>query len=101
MFGDMLGKLQEMQQKMQESKDRLSEIRVTGEAASSAVKVTMDGNRKMISIEIEPYMCLPERKEELEDFIVVATNRALEQAEKKWEEEMKGSAGNLLSKLGM
>ena len=44
--------LQEMQQKMQESKERLSLIRGTGEAASSAVKVTMDGNRKMISIDM-------------------------------------------------
>lgn len=101
MFGDMLGKLQEMQQNMQDSKNKLSEVRVTGEAGSGAVKITMDGNKKMISIDIEPYMCLPERKEELEDFIIVASNRALELAEAKWEEEMKGSAGSLLSKLGM
>lgn len=101
MFGDMLGKLQEMQQKMEESKAKLSDVRVEAEAGSGAVKVVMDGNRKVISIDVESYMCLPERKEELEDFLIIATNRALELAEAKWENEMKGSAGNMLSKFGL
>lgn len=101
MFGDMMGKLQEMQQNLQVSKDKLALVRVEAEAGNGAVKIVMDGNKKLLSISFEDSMCLPERKEELEDYTVLAFQKALAQAEEKWEEEMKGSAGSLLSGLGL
>lgn len=101
MFGDMMGKLQEMQQNLQVSKDKLALVRVETEAGNGAVKIVMDGNKKLLSISFEDSMCLPERKEELEDYTVLAFQKALAQAEEKWEEEMKGSAGSLLSGLGL
>ena len=101
MFGDMMGKLQEMQQNLQVSKDKLALVRIEAEAGNGAVKIVMDGNKKLLSISFEDSMCLPERKEELEDYTVLAFQKALAQAEEKWEEEMKGSAGSLLSGLGL
>ncbi len=101
MFGDMMGKLQEMQQNLQVSKDKLALVRVEAEAGNGAVKIVMDGNKKLLSISFEDSMCLPERKEELEDYTVLAFQKALAQAEEKWEDEMKGSAGSLLSGLGL
>lgn len=101
MFGDMMGKLQEMQQNLQVSKDKLALVRVEAEAGNGAVKIVMDGNKKLLSISFEDSMCLPERKEELEDYTVLAFQKALAQAEEKWEEETKGSAGSLLSGLGL
>lgn len=101
MFGDMMGKLQEMQQNLQVSKDKLSQLRIEAEAGNGAVKIVMDGNKKLLSISFEDSMCLPERKEELEDYTVLAFQKALAQAEEKWEEEMKGSAGSLFSGLGL
>ena len=101
MLGNMMDKLQEMQRKMKESKDRLDLLRIEAEAGNNAVKVVVNGNRELKSIEIEPAMCLPERREELEDFIVIALNRALKKAEQSWESEMRGSAGGLLSNMGI
>ena len=43
----------------------------------------------------------PDRKEELEDLLVTALNRALKSAEQTWEDEMKGLAGGMLGGLGM
>lgn len=101
MFGDLFGKLQEAQQKMQEGKDRLANITVDGEAGDGAVKVSMTGNREVKSIAIGEHLLTPGNKEELEDLLIIALNRALKNAEGAWEAEMKGVAGGMLGGLGL
>ena len=99
MFQDLFGKLQEAQQKMQEGKQELSNKTVDAEAGEGAVKVTVTGNREVKTISIENHLLAPEKKEELEDLLIIALNRALGNAEKMWEEEMKGLAGGMLGGL--
>lgn len=95
MFEDMMGRLQEMQLKMEESKKRLDRITVTGEAAGGKVEVTATGNRRITAVKIDDELLQTDR-EELEDLLVVALNRALENADRVWDAEMKGMAGNML-----
>jgi DNA-binding YbaB/EbfC family protein len=96
MFGEnMMAKLQEMQQKMEESKSRLNSITVTGESADGKIKVMATGNRRISEITIDPSFMQGD-KEELEDLLIVALNRALENADNAWESEMKGAAGQML-----
>ena len=54
MFGGngMMKKLQEMQQKVEETKARLDTITVEGKASNGKVTVIMTGNRKVNSISI-------------------------------------------------
>jgi len=101
MFGDLFGKLQEAQQKMQEGKERLANITVEGEAGEGAVKVTVTGNREVKGIEIKEELLAAANREELEDLLITALNRALKNAEGAWEAEMKGVAGGMLGGLGM
>jgi len=101
MLGDLFGKLQEAQQKMQEGKERLANITVEGEAGEGTVKVTVTGNREVKGIEIKEQLLTAANKEELEDLLVTALNRALKNAEGAWEAEMKGVAGGMLGGLGM
>jgi DNA-binding YbaB/EbfC family protein len=98
---DLLGKLQEAQQKMQEGKQKLADVTINGEAGEGAVTVTVTGNREVKTISIVNQLLAPERKEELEDLLITALNRALGNAEKLWEDEMKGLAGVMLGGLGM
>ena len=100
MFGDLFGKLQEAQQKMQEGKQRLANVMVDGEAGDGAVKVAVNGNREVKSITIGDHLLSPDNKEELEDLLITALNRALKNAENAWESEMKGIAGGMLGPLG-
>jgi nucleoid-associated protein EbfC len=93
---DLFGKLQEAQQKMQEGKQKLANVIIDGEAGEGAVKVTVTGNKEVKTISIDNQLLAPERKEELEDLLITALNRALQNAENKWEEEMKGLAGGML-----
>ena len=98
MFGDMMGKLQEMKQKMQESKKRLDLITVEGEAGNNAVKIRATGNRQIKSVEISAELFSAD-KEELEDLLVIALNRALEKAEKVNEAEMAGAAKGIMPNM--
>jgi len=101
MFGDLFGKLQEAQQKMQEGKARLANITLDGDAGEGDVKVTVNGNREVKAIAIKEHLLSPDNKEELEDLLITALNRALKNAENAWESEMKGVAGGMLGGLGI
>lgn len=98
MFGDMMGRLQEMQQRMEESKKKLDAMTVTADAGGGAVKVTMTGNRQVKSISINDELHKGD-KEELEELLAVAMNRALAEAEKLHESEMRSSASGMLPGL--
>lgn len=95
MFGDMMSKLQDMKRKVEETKAKLDTLTVNGEADNGKVKVTVNGNRKVKSISIQEQLTTID-KEELEDLLIVALNRALEQAEKINEAEMAGAAKGIL-----
>lgn len=95
MFGNMMERLQEMQQKTEDAKRRLENITVIGEAPAGAITVEMTGNRKVKNISINVDLKDIE-KEELEDLLVIATNKALENAENVFESEMKSVASGLL-----
>jgi DNA-binding YbaB/EbfC family protein len=101
MFGDMLGKLQEAQQKMQEGRQKLAAVIIDGEAGNGLVKVSVTGNREVKAISIDNQLMAPDKKEELEDLLITALNRALKNAEQAWEDEMKGLAGGMLGGLGL
>jgi nucleoid-associated protein EbfC len=101
MLGDLFGKLQEAQQKMQEGKEKLAEVIIDGEAGNGAVKVSVSGTREVKTIVIDSQLMTADRKEELEDLLVTALNRALKNAEQAWDDEMKGLAGGMLGGLGM
>lgn len=97
MFGDMMGKLQEAQQKMEEVKAKLDAITVVGEA--QGVKVVVNGNKVVTNVDI-PQMILDDGdKEQIEDLLLLALNRGLESADKVSQAEgasaMKGMIPNI------
>ena len=89
----MFGNMEEMQKEM---KAKLAEITVNGEAGDGAVVVTANANREIINISIDPEKLDMEDKEQLEDLLMVATNRALEQAAAREQEEAQGMLKNIL-----
>jgi len=89
MFGDMMGKLQEAQQKIEETKKRLDTVLID-EGASGKVKVTVTANREIRSIQVDD--SLLEDPEELEDYLVLTLNKALKRANEINEQEMAAAA---------
>ncbi len=87
----MIEKLQEMQQKMEETKTRLQTIMVKGVSPGNKVQVTASADKKIQSVKIESSL-LEQDTEELEDHLIIALNQAIQAAENAWESEMRGVA---------
>ena len=94
-FGDMLGKLQEIKQKMKEIKARLETTFIDVRGASGDIKMTINGNRKIQKLEISPAL-QSASKQELEEQLLTTFNKAIEEADKLSENEMKKVAGGFL-----
>ena len=89
MFGDimgMMGKLKETQQKIEETKKRLDSVLIDEQSSDGLLKVTLTANRTVKSIEIDD--SLLEDKEQLEDYLVLVMNKAIEKATKVNEAEL-------------
>lgn len=81
MFGDlmgMMGKLKETQEKVQATKERLNHVIIEEESSDKRVKVTLTANRTLKSIELDN--SLLENKEQLEDYLILTLNKAIEKA---------------------
>lgn len=89
MFGDlmgMMGKLKETQAKIEETKKRLHSVIIEEVSAGNEVKVTINANREIKSIEIADKLL--EDKEHLEDYLILTLNKAIEKASKIQEAEL-------------
>jgi hypothetical protein len=96
---DMLGKLNEVKKAMDEMKARLDSISVDGEAGEGSVKVTATGNKVIKSVSIADKLMQADRKEELEELIELAVNRALDKAQNLSETEMKAAGKGILPNI--
>lgn len=110
-MADMFGKISNMQAKMKEVQDRLGELTVEADAGGGMVKVTANGNRKIVNIELDKDVIDPDDKEMVEDLVVAGVNKALDKAEEAAKEKMQdvykdilpggGIPGMDMSKLGL
>ena len=84
----MLKQVQKMQEEMQRVQGELAGKTVSEEAGGGMIKATANGNREIVSIEIDPQVISPDEKEILEDLVVAAVNKALGSAAKMAEDEL-------------
>jgi nucleoid-associated protein EbfC len=96
---DMLGKLNEVKKTMDDIKTRLDTVYVDGEAGEGNIKIVMNGNRIVKSVTVHDRMMEPLRKEELEELLAIAINRASEKAQNVSEAEMKAAGKGLLPNI--
>lgn len=87
-IGGMMEKIRNMQTEMEETKRRLKEIKVSAESGGGMVKVTMSCDTRLKSIDIDDALLKADDKAMMEDLIVAATNKAMEEVEKTVEQEM-------------
>ncbi len=91
----MFGKFQQMQEEMKLLKERMENVTITGEAGHGRVKVTMRGTTKVERTEIADDL-MTYSKHELEDLILEATNRAIEQVKRMYEAELANIAKDFM-----
>jgi hypothetical protein len=81
MFGDlmgMMGKLKETQAKVEATKQRLNSVYIDESSSDGLLKITVTGNRAIKSIEIDEQLL--KDKEQLEDYLILTLNKAIEKA---------------------
>ena len=83
-----MGMMKKMQDEMAKVQASLAEKTITQEAGGGMVKATANGNRQVVSLEIDPSVLNSEEKEILEDLIIAAVNKAVEAAGKMANDEM-------------
>lgn len=96
----MFDKLLEAQQKAGEIKKRLDSISVSSEVEGGKIKVMSTANKQIISISIDPNLLASAESEELEELLVTAVNKALEQAESVSQTEMQAATRDMMGGLG-
>jgi DNA-binding YbaB/EbfC family protein len=74
----MMGKLRDTQQKIEETKKRLDGVLIDEQSNDGLLKVTLSANSKIKSITIDD--SLLEDKEQLEDYLILVMNKAIEKA---------------------
>jgi nucleoid-associated protein EbfC len=85
----MMKQAQVMQQKMQKEMD---ELRVDASAGGGVVTVQMKGNHELIALKVDPEAVKEGDVEMLQDMVVAAVN----EANRKVDEAMKGKIGGML-----
>jgi len=74
----MMGKLRETQQKLEDTKKRLDTVLIDEQSSDGLLKITITANRTIKSITVDD--ALLEDKEQLEDYLVLVMNKAIERA---------------------
>ena len=75
---NMMGKLKETQQKIEATKQRLDTVLIDEKSNDGLLEVTLTANRKIKSIAID--QSLLQDKEQLEDYLILVLNKAIERA---------------------
>ena len=97
-MSQMIKQAQQMQKKMSAVQETLEELVVEGVAADGMVKVKMDGNQKLLDINIDP-TAQREELDLLEDLILIAVNQAVIKSQDKAQKRMNAVTGNILGNI--
>ena len=97
-MSQMMKQAQQMQKKMSAVQETLEDLVVEGVAADGMVKVKMDGNQKLLDINIDP-AAQNEKLDVLEDLILIAVNQAVIKSQNKAQKRMNAVTGNILGNI--
>jgi DNA-binding YbaB/EbfC family protein len=93
-IGQLMKQAQQMQADMKKAQEEMASIMVTGESGAGMVRVTMNCQHRVQSVEIDDSM-IGDDKEMLEDLTVAAFNDAVQKVEKTVQEKFSGMASGM------
>ena len=95
----MMGKVKEMQARMKEIKDGLVTITAEGESGAGLVKALVNGAKQVVTIDIDPSLLKESDKVILQDLIVAAVNKAMQNVDERTQQELKKKTEGLLPNI--
>ncbi len=91
----MLKQAQEFKSKLDKAQKELSNTIIEADSGKGAVKVTIDGQQKILSIKISPNVIDPGKAEHLEELVLKAISEATAKSQKLAAKQLKGLTGGL------
>ena len=91
----MLKQAQELKSRLDKAQKELSNMIIEAESGKGAVKVTIDGQQKILSLKISPKVIDPNQTENLEKLILKAISEATAKSQKVAAKQLKGLTGGL------
>ena len=80
-IGEMMGKLYQIQKDIKQTADELAKEIVTTGTGRGAIKITMNGQFKLLDLEIDPALAPMNDAKQLSEMIKVALAEAIEKAQ--------------------
>ena len=95
----MMKQVQKMQERMAQVQAELEQKTLTAESGGGMVKATVNGKQQLTKIQIEKEVIDPADAEMLEDLVVAAVNKALEDSQRMAQEEMSKATAGLMPNI--
>ncbi|MBE0644955.1 MAG: YbaB/EbfC family nucleoid-associated protein [Bacteroidetes bacterium] len=96
---DMMAKVQELQSRMGDVQAKLRGLETTVEVGGGMVSVTINGKQEVKKIKLEKSVVTPDDIELLEDLILSAINKAIDQSQKMAQEEMGKATSGMIPNI--
>ena len=93
--GGMMAQIKRLQEQMETAQQQLALETVTSSAGGGAVKVTMTGDQRCTEVTIDPDLLKDADAEMLQDLVLSAVNRALDDSRKLAAEKLGPLAGGM------
>lgn len=93
--GNMMKKIQQMQEDMTRIQEEIETTEYTSSVGGGAVEVTVNGSHEVLSIKMQPDVVDPEDIEMLEDLLISALNESIKKANDAMDQGMEKAKGGL------
>lgn len=93
--GNMMKKIQQMQEDMTRIQEEIEATEFTSSVGGGVVEVTVNGSHEVLSIKMQPDVVDPEDIEMLEDLLISALNESIKKANDAMDQGMEKAKGGL------
>ena len=93
--GNMMKKIQEMQENMTKIQQEVEATEFSSTVGGGAVEVVVNGAHEVTAVNLKPEVVDPDDIEMLSDLIIAATNEAMRKADDAMEQAMNAAKGGL------
>ena len=93
--GNMMKKIQQMQEDMTRIQEEIEATEYTSSVGGGAVEVTVNSSHEVLSIKMQPDVVDPEDIEMLEDLLISALNESIKKANDAMDQGMERAKGGL------
>jgi DNA-binding YbaB/EbfC family protein len=95
----MMGKVKELQEKMKEAQESLALITAEGESGAGMVTAKVNGKKQVLSVNIDPSLLTESDKDMVQDLVVAAINKALDEVDFKAKDHIKQNTEGMMPNI--